>query len=323
MSRGRVWWGVLGCADVARRRVLPALVTVPGVELVAVASRERERAEEFVRGTGAAPVQGYRELLERDDIDAVYVPLPAGLHAPWIRQALLNDKHVLAEKPMTTDLAESRRLVELARSRGLVLRENYMFVHHPSHARIREMVAQGSIGELRSFSATFAIPRRPDRDIRLRPELGGGALLDVGGYPLRAAQLFLGPGLRVAGAALRPGASGVDVGGEVILESRDGVLAQAGFGLEHHYTSRYELIGSCGSMLASHVFTPPTTHRPMLRLEVGERQEEILLPAFDQYQAAISTFVQAIVSGPLVDPTIEAQAELVSCARSLAGSLHR
>lgn len=308
--------GVLGCADVARRRVLPAAVALPEIEVAAVASRNLAKAQAFSREFGGEAVEGYKRLLDRDDVDAVYVPLPSGLHAEWVRTAILAGKHVLAEKPLTTDLAETEELVSLARSAGVVLRENFMFVHHPSHQRVRDLLDGGVLGELRSFSATFTIPARPAGDIRHRRELGGGALFDVGAYPLRAAQLFLGGGLAVAGAALQQDeALGVDIGGGVLLRREDGITAHLTFGLSHRYTSGYRLLGSLAELSAGHVFTPSADHRPVLRIDWQDRHEEHVLDAQDQCSNAVRAFVCAVREGPCTDDSIVAQAVLVDHSR--------
>lgn len=321
MSTDSIRLGLVGCADVAARRVIPAVVATAGITLTAVASRSRDKAEAFAARFDAVPVHGYERLIERADIDAVYLPLPSGLHAHWIARALAAGKHVLAEKPLTTDLDDTVRLVAQADEAGLVLRENYMFVHHPQHDEVRRWLAAGLIGQLRSFSATFAIPARSPNDIRYRKDLGGGALLDVGGYPLRAASHLLGPELSVAGAAFKVDHEyGVDVAGGMLLRRSDGVPAHLTFGLEHRYTAAYQLIGSTGTLSMEHVFTTPAHHRPVLRFDWQDRREEVVLPASDQCVASVAAFVRAIREGPLVDDTIITQARLLESGRR-AGAL--
>ena len=311
--------GLVGCADVAVRRVLPAVAASPDVELVAVASRDPAKAERVAAAFGGAPVTGYERLLDRADVEAVYVPLPSGLHAHWVRAALRAGRHVLAEKPLTTDLADTEELVDLARDARLVLRENTMFVHHSQHAMVMRLLADGVLGELRSLSAVFAIPPRPPGDIRLRPELGGGSLLDVGAYPVRAAQLLLGPELEVAGAVLNDDPElRVDLDGAALLRRADGVVAHLSFGLRHHYGSGYRLHGSRGRLSVEHAFTPPATHRPVLLLERQDSREERVLPADDQVLNAVGAFARAVRDGPLTDPSIVAQARLVAHIRLAA-----
>ncbi|MGW6714050.1 MULTISPECIES: Gfo/Idh/MocA family protein [Streptomyces] len=311
--------GVLGCADIARRRMLPAMAAESGVEIAAVASRDAARARDLAGQYGARPHHGYGSLLERDDVDAVYIPLPAALHARWTEAALRAGKHVLAEKPLTTSPADTERLTALAADSGLALMENVMFVHHAQHTAVRELVADGVIGEPRAFHAAFAIPRLPDGDIRYRPELGGGALWDVGVYTVRAALHFLGNDLAVVGATLDAvGGSPVDTAGTALLRTPDGVGAHLTFGLDHGYRSAYELWGSLGRITVERAFTPPADHRPRIRLEGRDGVEELTLPADDQVAATVRAFASAVRDAAPPDPVLLRQASLLDELRSRA-----
>ncbi|MEU5050609.1 Gfo/Idh/MocA family oxidoreductase [Streptomyces sp. NPDC021096] len=317
--------GVLGCADIARRRLLPALAAAPDVSLVAVASRDAATAEATARPYGCRAVTGYAELLAMDGIDAVYVPLPNALHAPWAEAALRSGRHVLAEKPLTCAHADTTRLLDLARERSLVLMENMMFVHHRQHEAVRAAVADGAIGELRAVHAAFTIPERPDGDVRHRPELGGGALLDVGVYPLRAALHVLGTDLRVAGAHLGSGPGRtVDTTGAALLTTPGGVTAQLTFGMAHAYRSVYELWGSHGRLTVERAFTPPADARPVVRLETAGAVRE--LPAggpHDQVAATVAAFARAVREGGVPDGQTAAvlrQAALLEEIRAAAGA---
>lgn len=290
--------GVLGCADIALRRMMPAFAASPDLELAAVASRDPARAEEAGRRFGCRPVHGYAELLHADEVQAVYVPLPAALHAPWVEAALNAGKHVLAEKPLTTDPESTERLLDLAAKQGVALMENVMFVHHPRHEAVRRLVAEGRIGELRSLRAEFAIPPLADDDIRYSAGLGGGALADVGLYPLRAALHFLGDGLEVVGARLARGAGReVETAGAALLTTPEGVTATLVFGMEHAYLSRYELWGSEGRITVDRAFTPPADLVPVIGLHRGSGTEEIRLEPADQVAATVAAFVTAVRAG--------------------------
>lgn len=269
------------------------------IEIQAVASRDLARAERFTNRFGGVAVAGYEELLKREDVDAVYIPLPAALHAEWVERALLAGKHVLVEKPLTTESRETRRLVRLADERGRLLLENMMFLHHPQHCRVDELVSDGAIGEIRSFVSTFTIPPRPPDDPRYRPDVGGGALVDIGVYPIRAALRFLGSDLHLVGAALRVQRPGdAVVGGSVLLSDPNGVTAQLAFGMEHSYRSGYELLGASGRLALDTAFTPPPEHHPVIRIERQDRREEITLPPADQFANIIAFFAAAILSDP-------------------------
>ncbi|MEU2249785.1 Gfo/Idh/MocA family oxidoreductase [Streptomyces sp. NPDC019224] len=304
--------GVLGCADIALRRMLPAMAAADDVEIAAVASRDAARAREAAGRFGTRPVHGYAALLERSDVDAVYIPLPAALHATWTEAALRAGKHVLAEKPLTTDLERTRDLLALAAESHLVLTENVLFVHHPQHATVRQWVADGLIGELRSFQAEFAIPKLPGTDIRYDAGLGGGALLDTGVYPVRAALHFLGPELDVVGATLH-GTAGhtVDTAGSALLRRPDGVTAHLTFGLDHGYSSRYLLWGSAGRITVDRAFTPPAGHRPQVRVELRSGTRTEVLPAADQVAAVVRSFVRSVADKARGDDDTLHQARLV------------
>ncbi|OAR24147.1 oxidoreductase [Streptomyces sp. ERV7] len=315
---------VLGCADIAVRRMLPAMAACADVELVAVASRDAARAEGTARRFGCAAVHGYEALLAREDVDAVYVPLPAALHDVWVEAALRAGKHVLAEKPLTTRQERTAELLRLARARGLALVENVLFVHHGQHAAVRALLRDGAIGEPRSLHAAFAVPARPDEDIRYRAALGGGALWDVGVYPVRAALHLLGSGLTVLGAVLTADAGReVDTSGAALLRDGAGTVAQLTFGIGHAYRSEYELRGTEGRITVDRAFTPPADHRPVLRVERGSRVEEIALAPEDQVAAAVTAFATAVRQGGAPsDETVLEQAALLDAIRRSAGRTH-
>jgi NDP-hexose-3-ketoreductase len=232
-------------------------------------------------------------MLERQDIDAVYLPLPAALHAEWTERSLLAGKHVLVEKPVSGSERETRRLVELARRQRLVLMENFMFLHHRQHDDAWRLVAQGEIGELLDFVAAFTIPPPSGQDIRWRRELGGGALRDLGVYPLRATQLFLGRGLEVCGASLRYNRDfGVDVAGAALLRTHDGMTAQLSWGMEHSYAAYYEFWGDKGRLRVDGAFAPSANSRQELHFD-----ETLRVPRDNQYKNAIEFFAAAVRSG--------------------------
>jgi predicted dehydrogenase len=286
--------GVLGAADIARRRTLPAVTRSPRLRLAAIASRDGAKARAFTDEFGGEPVAGYERVLERDDVQAVYIPLPNALHEKWVRAALLAGKHVLVEKSFTARRAAAEELAELARSRGLALVENFAFLHHTQHEQVRELVGRGVIGETRALSASFGIPRTDAGLIRYRADLAGGALRETGCYPVRLSRLFLGPGLRVVGAhRWSEKDEGVDLAGSVLLADDEGRTAQCQFGLDHAYRNTYAVWGSRGRIEVEWAFTPPPGHAPRIRLQRGDDREERVLAPADQFLRAVTAFAAA------------------------------
>jgi NDP-hexose-3-ketoreductase len=289
--------GVLGCASIALRRTIPAILSYPRTTLAAVASRDPEKAKQVAERFGCDATT-YEELLRRDDVDAVYVPVPPALHLPWGLEVLRAGKHLLLEKPAATSADEARQLVDEAGARGLVLRENFTFLHHGQHRTVRDLLAAGRLGTVRTLSAAFCFPGMPADDIRYVARLGGGALLDAGVYPIRVAQLLFGADLRVTGSTLRIDPErGVDVAGQALLVSGDGVLIDAQFGFQHTYGSRYSVWGSTGRLTLDRAFTPPATWSPVLRIEGQDHVEERVLPTDNQIENTIRSFAQAVLEG--------------------------
>lgn len=311
--------GVMGCADIARRRMLPAMTATHEAKIVAIASRDLARATELARDYGCRAVQGYDALLTDPSVQAVYIPLPASIHAMWTEAALRAGKHVLVEKPLSLEYTRTAALLKLAHEAGMALMENVMFVHHGQHAVVREMAENGVVGELRAFQAAFTVPERPAADIRRRPDLGGGALWDTGVYPVRAASYFLGPGLRVAGSILTAGSGyQVDSGGEALLITPDGAGAQLSFGIDHSYRSAYIIWGSRGSITVDRSFTPPADRRPVIRLAVRGEVRELRLPAEDQAANTVSAFARAVRGGGVSSRESLEQARLLEGIRMMA-----
>jgi NDP-hexose-3-ketoreductase len=322
VNTGPLRIGVLGCASIAWRRMLPALTAHPDLRVTAIASRDAAKARRFTDRFGGDPVAGYDTLLARDDVDAVYVPLPALLHAPWIERALRAGKHVLSEKPLAADAKEAASLLALAEERSLVLLESFMFLTHPQHARVRDLLADGVIGDLRTLTADFAFPSKGEDDIRHQPDVGGGALTDIGVYPVRTALLYLGADLDVLGAVLHTDPERrVDLGGSALLATPGGVAAHLTWGMEHSYRSRYELWGSEGRIAVQWAYTPPPTHSPVIRIERQDHVQELTLPATDQFGLVASAFADRVRGGPptvLEGENVLTQARLVDRVRQLA-----
>lgn len=315
-------FGILGCADIAWRRTLPAMVDEPSVRVVAVASRDRDKAAAFADRFGGAAVTGYDDLLARDDVDAVYVPLPTGLHAEWVGHALASGRHVLSEKPLSTDHDSTRRLLDTAAAMGLLLWENLTFVHHTQHRVIRELVTAGDLGDVQNVTATFGIPPLPPADIRYRPELGGGALLDLGPYVAQTAVLHLGPDLEPLASSVRVDSdSGVDVSGDALLRSPSGVTAHLTYGFTHQYQSAYTIWGTRGRLVLERAYTPPPDWTPTIRIHRQGDVEERVLPAENQFGNSVRNFAEVVRLGeprPMDAVNILRRADLLDRLRTMA-----
>jgi predicted dehydrogenase len=260
--------GILGCANIAKRSVIPALLTIPEFELVAIASRTKTKAKEFTVEFGGEAIEGYQNLLDRKDIDAIYMPLPTGLHEEWIIKALDAGKHILVEKSFAMNYVSAQMMVQKAKEKNLLIMENFMFLYHGQHHFVKQLITDGKIGELRCFRSSFGFPPLANDNFRYNKELGGGALLDAAAYTIRASQLFLGDELTVAASSLNYNHSIVDIFGGAYLKSKTGIFSEVAFGFDNFYQCNYELWGSKGKITAQRAFTPAANFKPTITLEM-------------------------------------------------------
>lgn len=283
--------GILGTADIAFRRFLPALGKCMGAEYAGVASRTLEKTVKFVEAYGGQAYPSYDALLADASIDAVYVPLPPALHYEWGRKVLEAGKHLLMEKPFTTSLAETEALLALAEEKGLAVHENYMFLYHSQLAKAKELIADGTLGELRLIRTAFGFPKRGGDDFRYKKELGGGALLDCGGYPVRLALELLGESAKVTQARLiQPEGYEVDLYGSAVLENEDGLCAQVSFGMDNAYQCQLEVWGSKATLIAPRIFTAGPEIKPSMLLRSSNEEKKLEAEADEQFRGSIQHF---------------------------------
>ena len=252
----QVRWGIIGTANIARAVFLPGLRQAGG-NAAAVAGREAGRAGQFARDNGIGRgVAGYQALIEDPDIDALYIPLPNSLHAEWTIRALEAGKPVLCEKPLCGTLPDTERVLTSARQTGTLLWEAFAFPFHAQLDRLRRLVADGVIGDLMEIKSNFHFSlTRPD-NIRLSRELEGGALLDVGCYPVRLAAELFGAAHESAWATASRGGQGVDVDTWGVLGYPAGrrLLLSCGFG--RSYDAFTTLEGTAGQIHVTNPFHP-------------------------------------------------------------------
>ena len=240
-------WGLLSTANI-NRLVLEGARLADRVEVVAVGSRDRARAEAFARERSIPRAHdSYDALLADDGVDAVYIPLPNSLHHEWTLRALEAGKHVLCEKPYTRHAAEVEEAFDLAERNGLVLSEAFMWRHNPQTKRFVELLPE--IGELQTVRATFGFRLRGETNVRLIGDLNGGALMDVGCYCVSGARLLAGEPERVQGEEVS-GPSGVDLRFTGMLRFSGDVVAEFTCSFTHDHQG-LEAIGSEGAVFAA------------------------------------------------------------------------
>lgn len=299
-----VRWGVLGYARIARELVIPAIQRSANAEFSALASRDTAKLEDSITrfGTGHRRYASYDSVLEDPAVDAVYLPLPNSAHCEWTLKAIARGKHVLCEKPLALDAAEVRRMVAAAKDAGVLLMEAFMYRYTARMRAVEEVLRSGVLGEIRFVHASFRFLLSNPASIKLRPELGGGALYDVGCYPVNfagwVADFTAGapPGTvspeTVVATAVQ--STGVDELFSAVLRYPSGLVASLHCGFNAQKRIAAEIVGTCGALEIPQTFLDDAG---ALTVWSGEERREIPVPASDRYRAEIEDFSAAIAEG--------------------------
>lgn len=328
--------GVLGCANIARQ-FCRDVAGSPAVRVDAVASRSAHKAAAFAAEFGIARAFGsYEALLAHPALDAVYVPLPNSLHAEWAIAAMAQGLHVLCEKPLATSLAEAQRMVEASRRSGRFLLEAYPYWFQPATGALLGLLREGAIGEVRWMQACAGFTlRHPQADIRLQPELGGGALLDIGSYPLSLARLVMGEAPRRVSAEASWSGTGVDLSFMATLHHADGRRAQIAGAMDIGYVRHAVIAGSRGVIetdFMNHTAEPgqphPHGYRPgTLRVRRGLGNDmplqSVPCPAGSGFRFAAEAFAQVVRAGDraAIDRAARASLDLAATMEAIARAL--
>ena len=294
----KIRWGVLGTAKIGTEQVIPAMQAGKYCEIMAIASRNLDKAQAAARRLGIPKAYGsYEEPLADPDIDAIYNPLPNHLHVPWSIKALDAGKHVLCEKPIGLTAAEAQELLEAAQKRPqLKVMEAFMYRHHPQWQRARQLVAEGKIGDLRTIQSFFSYYNTNPGNIRNQAEIGGGGLLDIGCYCISVARfLFDHEPHHVCGTIEYDPQMQIDRLASGILEFAKGTATfTCSTQLTNH--QRVSIYGKFGSLEITNPFTPQPDESCKIILQADSERKEIIVAACDQYTIQGDLFSQAILN---------------------------
>jgi predicted dehydrogenase len=285
-----VKWGLLSTADI-NRKVIPGMRASEKAELIAVASREQKRADEYAREWEIERAYGsYEALVEDADVEALYISLPNTLHCEWSIRAVEAGKHVLCEKPMSRHVADVEAAFDAAERSGRILTEAFMYRHNPQTARLRQLVGDGAIGDLRVVRSCFSYALYDEDNIRLRTDVEGGSLMDVGCYCVSGSRLLGGEPERVYGEQF-VGPSGTDWVFAGSLRFPGDVLAQFDCGTTLDERDELEAIGTEGSLFLD---DPWHCVEPVIELRRDGQVERIELEHADSYRLEVENLSDAI-----------------------------
>lgn len=296
-----VRFGIVSTAKIARDWVIPAMQAVPECEVVAITSRDTNRAASVAAQFGIPRHFGsLAEMLADPEVEAVYIPTPNSAHVGETIEAARAGRHVLCEKPIALDAAEARQLIDVQRKTGVQMSEAFMVRYHPRWLAAREIVRSGRLGKVTQIHATYSVLNDNPDDIRFNPELGGGALGDVGVYPITAARfLFEDEPFAATATFQKLNPAGVDVAVSGILEFPDHCSLLFSGALLQAWSHWIMVIGSEGWMEIPIAVWPSAEEETVIRLrgriDLNDADIEVLtFPPANQYEHEVREFARAV-----------------------------
>jgi predicted dehydrogenase len=307
-------WGLLGTARI-NHSLIPSLRATKRNQLVAVASRSLEKAQDYAR-TWKIPIAygSYEALLDNPDIDVVYIPLPNHLHAEWAIKAAAAGKHVLCEKPLALSELEVDQIITAARTHHVHITEAFQYRHHPRTLKVKELIDAGEIGELRYIQGSFSYPLNRPEDYRWNPDQGGGSLWDVGCYPLSYAMLAAGAAPVEVMGWQKKAASGVDASFIGQLRFANDLLAQIQCSFEMHRTMKMELIGTTGTILIPTFLRTQNQQRVILQ---KERERIFCFRREELFRGEVENMAEVILDGQTPRLPLEESRQIIRCLTAL------
>jgi predicted dehydrogenase len=315
-------FGVLGAARISGKALYQPVLDTDGVTLEAISARDRARAQSHAADWGIArTLDSYDEVLADPDIDAIYNPLPVSLHHTWTIAALEAGKHVLSEKPFAANAGLAREITAAAVSTGRVCMEAFHWRYHPMAARIREILDSGGLGPIQSVNAVFDVFIRPEDDVRQSYELCGGALMDLGCYPVQWAR-FVMPGQepRVLSARMQQGRPNVDIDTVILAEYPNGVPVRLATKMSEgtQFRAELEVVGADATLLVVNPLAPHDGNRVLVEaLGIDE-----VIGGRTTYHHQLEAFVDVVDNGaemPTGGADAVANMEVIDAAYLAAG----
>ena len=309
----KVRWGILSTANIGMTKVTPAIQQAENCEVVAIASRSEEQAQGAARQLGIPGFYAsYEALLEADEVDAVYIPLPNNLHHEWTIKAAATGKHVLCEKPIGLSAAEGEEMAAACEEAGVKLEEAFMYRHHPTWVEAVRLLGSGAIGELQAVQSWFSYFNDDPNNIRNRVQLGGGAIMDIGCYCINLSRmLFEAEPTRVEAAVRRDPTMGIDIVSSAVLEFPGGGQATFTCSTRAEDYQRVHIVGTHGRIDIEIPFNiPPDRETRIFVMQGGDPPvapaiESLEFSAADQYTIQARLFAQAILDDTEVPVPID------------------
>lgn len=293
----KVTFGIIGCSEIAKKSAIPALKNSKRLRLQIIGSRDNLKAEKFSSEFSIPKFGSYDEVLENNEINAVYISLPISLHEKWAIKAAKAGKHILCEKSSTMSKTSAKKMLKECKKNDVRIMENFVFKFHPQHKKILEMIRRNTIGNVNSFHGKYGFNLQATKNFRWSKKLGGGSLNDIGCYLVAASQLvFKNMPLTVLSDLKINKNSKIDESGHVIITYPKNKTANFSFGYKNYFQSMYEIWGEKGIIRTERAFNVKNNMSVSIKLQQNDKIKSIKIKAVNQFQLAMEGFANEIQS---------------------------
>jgi len=290
----KIRFGIIGCSRIADSSTIPAILESQYAEIEFIGSRTTKKAKKFTKKFGCKKFGNYKDVLNDDRVDAVYISVPVGLHEKWSIHAARAGKHILCEKSSTNSYESAKRMVSESKKNNVRLMEGFMFRFHPSIQKVSELIKKKTIGKIFSFQSRYGFPAISKNDIRYQKKLGGGILNDAGCYPICASRIIFNEEPKSINCNLIIDKKhNIDEFANILLEFKDGKVAEMNIGYGLFYQSIYEIWGSKGMLSLSRAYNIPPEMSASLKINAKKISKINVNPA-NHFRLMIDNFSKEI-----------------------------
>lgn len=288
--------GIVGCASVVQKHIIKAFHNVKNGKIVAIASRNSSKAKTWSKDFNCEYEESYDDVLKRSDINAVYIPLPIGLHKEWVIKAAKAKKHIMCEKSLAESFASVKEITHACKKNHVILYENFMCGYHPQHHKVISIISDGEIGDISLFNGFFGFPPLDEENFRYKHSLGGGALNDAGAYPIFMSRKILkSEPLYATCNLVYDKKHEVETQGSAYLEYPKNKVALIGFGFDNMYQNNYSIWGSTGLIKVNRAYSIPESMKPQVELIKQDLTEKIDAPSANQFTLIFDDFCNRVL----------------------------
>ena len=294
--KSKIKFGIIGCSSIAQKSTIPAIVTSKNSVLEMIGSRSISKAKKFAKEFDCSKFGSYDDVLNNQNIDAVYISLPMSMHEEWSIKAAKSKKHILCEKSATLSYNSAKKIVKECKNNNVKIMENFVFKFHPQQKKILELIKKNTIGDIHTFSSKYGFNLScSKKNFRFNKKFGGGVLNDVGCYLISASMfIFKDIPISIFCNLETNNKLNIDIRGSILLTFPKNKSALLAFGYHNYFQSTYDVWGTKGLIKVERAFNITKDMKPIISLNQNDKIKKILIPTANQFQLTIDNFCAKI-----------------------------